>query len=123
MGGRRPKRSAMDHRRGHSREIIQRGLELGGDFFDTAIAYQRGTSRQYLGRALRDFAKWGKMVGASKLHHMEGAAKAVDLTLTAEECAYVEELYTPHPLVGVMAQNTAAAAKADHVWSVGSQKV
>ena len=63
------------------------------------------------------------MVGTSKLHHMEGAAKAVDLILTAEECAYVEELYTPHPLVGVMAQNTAAAAKADHVWSVGSQKV
>lgn len=112
----------MDHRRGHSREIIQRGLELGGDFFDTAIAYQRGTSRQYLGRALRDFAKWGEMVGTSKLHHMEGAAKAVDLTLT-EECVYLEELYTPHPLVGVMAQNTAAAAKADHVWSVGSQKV
>ena len=100
---RRPKRSALDHRRGHSREIIQRGLELGGDFFDTAIAYQRGTSRQYLGRALRDFAKWGEMVGTSKLHHMEGAVKAVDLTLTAEECAYLEEPYTPHSLVGVMA--------------------
>ena len=98
------------------------GTGAGSDFFDTAIAYQRGTSRQYLGRALRDFAKWGEMVGTSKLHHMEGAAKAVDLTLT-EECAYLEELYTPHPLVGVMAQNTAAAAKADHVWSVGSQKV
>lgn len=63
------------------------------------------------------------MVGTSKLHHMEGAAKAVDLTLTAEECAYLEEPYTPHSLVGVMAQNTAAAAKADHVWSMGSQKV
>lgn len=107
----------------HSREIIQQGLELGVNFFDTAIAYQSGTSEQYLGRALRDFAKWEEMVGATKLHHMEGAAKAVDLTLTAEECAYLEELYTPHPLVGVMAQNTAAVAKADHIWSVGSQKV
>ena len=61
------------------------------------------------------------VVGATKLHHIEGAAKAVDLALTVEECAYLEELYTPHPLVGVMAQNTIAAAKKDHVWSTGNQ--
>lgn len=41
----------------HSREIIKRGLELGVNFFDTAVAYQSGTSEQYLGRALRDFAR------------------------------------------------------------------
>lgn len=41
----------------HSREIIKRGLELGVNFFDTAIAYQSGTIEQYVGRALRDFAK------------------------------------------------------------------
>ena len=41
----------------HTREIVKRGLELGINFFDTAIAYQSGTSEQYLGRALRDFAK------------------------------------------------------------------
>lgn len=46
------------------------------------------------------------VVGATKLHHIEGATKAVDLELTAEECAYLEELYTPHALVGIMAQNT-----------------
>ena len=40
----------------HSRGMIRRGLELGINFFDTAIAYQSGTSEQYLGRALRDFA-------------------------------------------------------------------
>lgn len=63
------------------------------------------------------------VVGATKLHHIEGAAKAVDLVLSLEECAWLEEPYVPHPLVGVMAQNTAAAAKADHVWSTGSQKI
>ena len=63
------------------------------------------------------------MVGATKLHHIEGAAKAVDLELTAEERAYLEELYVPHPLVGVMAQNTPAAAGEDHVWSTGDQKI
>lgn len=40
-----------------SREIIKQGLELGVNFFDTAIAYQSGTSEQYLGRAIKDFAK------------------------------------------------------------------
>ena len=49
----------------HSREIIRRGLELGVNFFDTAIAYQSGTSEQYLGRALRDFAKRDEVVVAT----------------------------------------------------------
>ncbi|MBR3436183.1 MAG: aldo/keto reductase, partial [Lachnospiraceae bacterium] len=40
-----------------SREIIKRGLDLGVDFYDTAIAYKSGTSEQYVGRALRDFTK------------------------------------------------------------------
>lgn len=50
----------------HSREIIKRGLELGVNFFDTAIAYQSGTSEQYLGRALKDFAKRDDVVVATK---------------------------------------------------------
>lgn len=61
------------------------------------------------------------VVGATKPHHIEGAAKAVDLSLTQEELAWLEEPYLPHRLVGVMAQNTAAAAKEEHVWSVGDQ--
>ena len=50
----------------HSREIIKHGLELGINFFDTAIAYQNGTSEQYLGRALKDFAKREDVVVATK---------------------------------------------------------
>ena len=50
----------------HSREIIKRGLELGVNFYDTAIAYQSGTSEQYVGRALRDFAKREDVVVATK---------------------------------------------------------
>ncbi len=50
----------------HSREIIQHGLELGINFFDTAIGYQSGTSEQYVGRALRDFAKRDEVVVATK---------------------------------------------------------
>ena len=45
------------------------------------------------------------VVGATKMHHIEGAAKAVELELTAEEITYLEEPYVPHVLAGVMAQN------------------
>ena len=50
----------------HTREIIKRGLDLGVNFFDTAIGYQSGTSEQYVGRALLDFAKRGEVVVATK---------------------------------------------------------
>ena len=63
------------------------------------------------------------VVGATKLHHIEGAAKAVSLALTADELAFLEEPYVPHNLVGVMAQNTSVDAKDKHVWSLGSQKI
>ncbi len=58
------------------------------------------------------------VVGATKLHHIEGAAKAVELELSPQEMAYLEEPYVPHKLVGVMAQNTPAAAGAKQVWTV-----
>lgn len=45
------------------------------------------------------------VVGATKRSHIEGAARAVDLHLTDADCAYLEECYSPHALVGVMAQN------------------
>ncbi len=50
----------------HSREIIKQALELGVNFFDTAIGYQSGTSEQYVGRAVRDFAKREDVVVATK---------------------------------------------------------
>ncbi len=50
----------------HSREIVKRGLELGVNFFDTAIGYQSGTSEQYLGKALWNFAKRDEVVVATK---------------------------------------------------------
>ena len=49
-----------------TRTIIKHALELGINFFDTAIAYQNGTSEQYVGRALRDFARREDYVIATK---------------------------------------------------------
>ena len=62
-------------------------------------------------------------MGVTKKSNIDGAVKAVELELTQEETDYLEELYIPHALVGVMAQNTVSAAKEKHVWSVGNQKI
>lgn len=63
------------------------------------------------------------IVGATKRHHIDGAVKAVDLELSEEEIAYLEEPYIPHRLAGVMAQNQRADADKKHVWSTGDQKI
>ena len=49
-----------------SRDIIRHGLENGINFFDTAIAYQLGSSERYVGKALRDMAKRDEVVVATK---------------------------------------------------------
>jgi aryl-alcohol dehydrogenase-like predicted oxidoreductase len=63
------------------------------------------------------------VVGATKMHHIEGAVKAVDLELSGEEIAYLEEPYVPHALAGVMAQNKPANANKKQVWSTGDRKI
>ncbi len=52
----------------NSRPIIQKALELGINFFDTANVYSRGVSEEILGRALKDFAKRDEVVIATKVH-------------------------------------------------------
>ena len=62
------------------------------------------------------------VVGATKASHVDGAANAVGLRLAEEDIAYLEELYTPHPLVGVMAQNTKTAKRDTQVWMKNAPK-
>lgn len=47
-------------------EIIKVALDYGINFFDTAVAYQNGTSEKYLGSAIRKFAKREDVVIATK---------------------------------------------------------
>ncbi|OCG30535.1 oxidoreductase [Gilliamella sp. Choc3-5] len=49
-----------------SREVIAHALDLGINFFDTAIAYQSGSSERYVGKALRDMSQRDKVVIATK---------------------------------------------------------
>ncbi len=52
----------------HSRPFIQRALELGINFFDTADVYSSGASEEVVGKALRDFAARDEVVIATKVH-------------------------------------------------------
>ena len=55
------------------------------------------------------------IVGATKLHHIEGAVKSLDVHLTADDIRYLEEPYVPHNLSGVMAVNKPAMSE-EPVW-------
>ena len=87
------------------------------------LAEKRGVSMTEISLAWLMAKVTSPIVGATKLHHVEDAAKAAELKLSEEELSYLEELYLPHKLVGVMAQNTQDTAKESHVWSAGNQKI
>ena len=51
-----------------SRPFIQKALEAGINFFDTANRYSLGNSEEILGRAIKDFARRDEVVIATKVH-------------------------------------------------------
>ncbi len=87
------------------------------------LAEKRGISMTEVSLAWLLTKVTSPVVGATKFQHIEGAAKAVELELTEDETAYLEEPYVPHGLAGVMAQNKPEGAKEKHVWSIGNQKI
>lgn len=48
------------------------------------------------------------VVGATKIAQIDDIAASVNIHLTSEDIAYLEEPYIPHALAGVMAQNRPA---------------
>ncbi|MGN6246269.1 MAG: aldo/keto reductase [Motilibacteraceae bacterium] len=55
-----------------SRPFIQRALELGVTFFDTANVYSHGSSEEIVGKALRDMVPREEAVIATKVHGKMG---------------------------------------------------
>lgn len=55
-----------------SRPFLQRALEHGITFFDTADMYSRGASEEILGRAIRDFTRRDAVVLATKVYFPMG---------------------------------------------------
>ena len=66
------------------------------------ISEQRGASRAQVALAwmLSKPAITSPIVGATKPHHLSEAVAALSLRLTPEEIAFLEEPYTPHPVLG-----------------------
>lgn len=69
------------------------------------LADKRGVSMTEISLAWLLTKVAAPVVGATELSQLDGAVRAVDLKLTADEITYLEEPYVPHALVGVMAQN------------------
>ena len=100
-------RSKYDAFAGQDEAIISRVTEL---------SKKRGVSMTEISLAWLLTKVTAPVGGATRLSHVEGMAKAADLSLSDEEVRYLEEPYVPHALVGVMAQNTRKVAKDAHVW-------
>lgn len=71
----------------------------------TEIAEKLGVSMTEVSLAWLQSKITSCVMGATKLSHIDGAVKSSELVLSDEDCAYLEECYIPHELVGVMAQN------------------
>lgn len=110
-------------------KMIKHALDLGVNFFDTANGYSHGTSEEFLGKALKDLGvarmaevaerlgvtmtevalAWllkrgvaAPIVGATKVPHFNDAVHALDLDLSDEDAAYLEEPYKAHEVVGAL---------------------
>ena len=110
-------------------KMIKHALDLGVNFFDTANGYSHGTSEEFLGKALKDLGvarvaevaerlgvtmtevalAWllkrgvaAPIVGATKVPHFNDAVRALNLDLSDEDAAYLEEPYKAHEVVGAL---------------------
>lgn len=75
------------------RIVVQRVAEL---------AQKHGTSRARIALAwlLQQSPVSAPIVGATKVSHLEEAVGALEVSLSSEEVAYLEEPYVPHAVVG-----------------------
>ncbi|WP_375102914.1 aldo/keto reductase [Paenibacillus sp. RS8] len=67
-----------------------------------AIAEKHGVPRIHIALAwlLQKAPVTAPIIGATKLSHLEDAVGALSLTLTPQEIMFLEEPYTPHPIIG-----------------------
>ena len=80
-----------------SEKVIKHALNLGINFFDTPIEETM--------EALDGLVKAGKVraIGASAMY----GHQFYNMQLAAEDVAYLEERYVPHPVVGAIKENPA----------------
>jgi aryl-alcohol dehydrogenase (NADP+) len=66
------------------------------------LAQQRGVKPAQIALAwmLQKPGVTAPIIGASKMNHLEEAVAALEIQLTPEELAFLEEPYQPHPVLG-----------------------
>lgn len=82
---------------------------------DLEIVHRVHTLAERYGVKMQQIAlawHWAKgvaspIIGATKAAHFDDAAAALNVRLTAEDVAYLEQPYLPHPIVGAIKQNPA----------------
>lgn len=84
-----------------SEKVVAHALEKGINFFDTANCYSKGTSEEYLGKALKNLVSRDKVVIASKVYFNPGRLsreaifREIDGTLERLGTSYLD-LYIIH---------------------------
>ena len=84
----------------------EQDMQIVGRVYELAQKY--GVKMQQIALAWH----WAKgvaspIIGSTKVSHLEDAVKALDVKLTAEDIAYLEEPYVPHRIVGAIDHNPA----------------
>ena len=82
---------------------------------DLEIVHRVHTLAERYGVKMQQIAlawHWAKgvaspIIGATQAAHFDDAAAALNVRLTAEDVAYLEQPYLPHPIVGAINQNPA----------------
>lgn len=87
-------------------ETKQQDMQIVGRVHELALRYD--VKMQQIALAWH----WAKgvsspIIGSTKASHLEDAAKALEVKLTSEDIAYLEEPYIPHRIVGAIAHNPA----------------
>ena len=106
LAGDRTKESGGDTVRAGSDNLARTFYFADADFVIAdrvgELAARRGVSRMQVALAwvLSRPGVTAPIVGASRLPHLDQAIDALDLTLTPEDCLFLEERYEPHPVVG-----------------------
>ena len=107
VGNRRPESEGWgDTRRAETDDYAHRLYYADSDFaiVDRVVelAAQRGVSTAQIALAwlLRQPGVTAPIVGATKIEHLDAAIAALDIVLDDEECARLEEPYTPHQILG-----------------------
>lgn len=81
-----------------SEKIIKHALDMGINFFDTANCYSNGSSEEFLGRALKKYAKREDVIIATKVYFNEGKLskeaihREVDQSLKRLQTNYIDLL-------------------------------